>query len=298
MPVQLQEKMEEAIAKAEVLIEALPYVVAFHDKVFVIKLGGRAMTEPSHLSETLQDVVFLSAVGIRPILVHGGSPFINQEARRRGKSPRFVKGLRVTDAETLSIVFEVTEKLNDRIVEEIRAKGGQAEGFHYHSSLCVTARHLSSVKVDAKEVELGFVGEVERVDVGVVKGLCEAQVIPVIAPQALGGDGSLLNVNADQVASYLARQISAEKLVFLSDTHGVMLDPGSEASLASTLHEQQVRRLIQQEVITGGMLPKVQACLESVKAGVKKAHIIDGRISHSLLLEIFTRKGIGTEILA
>lgn len=289
--------MEEAITKAAALIEALPYVIGFRDRVFVIKLGGRAMADRSSLSDTLQDVVFLCAVGIRPVLVHGGGPFISEEMKRRGKSVKFVKGLRVTDEETLAIAFAVTEELNERMVEGIRAKGGQAEGFHYHSSLCVTARPLSGLKVDGEEVKLGLVGQVERVDVGVLKGLCEARVVPVIAPQALGADGSLLNVNADQVASCLARQISAEKLVFLSDTHGVMLEPGNESTLASTLHEQRVGRLIEDKVITGGMLPKVQACLESVRGGVKKAHIIDGRISHSLLLEIFTRKGIGTEIL-
>ncbi len=290
--------MELAISKAEVLIEALPYILTFRSRVVVIKVGGRAMADPAGLVNTLQDVAFLAGVGIHPIVVHGGGPFISEEMKRRGKSPQFIQGLRVTDADTLSIAFAVTQEINERIVAGIREHGGQAEGFHFQSSLCVTAERQPPRKVDGKGVDLGLVGRVVRVNIGLLRGLCEAHVVPVIAPQSRSLEGSLLNVNADEVAARVAQQMLAEKLVLLTDTHGVMREAGDESSLASSLHEDEVEELMGKGVITAGMLPKVKACLEAVKSGVRKAHIIDGRISHSLLLEIFTRKGIGTEIVA
>ena len=290
--------VEEAQRKAGVLIEALPYMQSFRHKTVVVKLGGKAMTDPATTARVLTDIVFLEQVGVRPILVHGGGVFISDEMRRRSVEPRFVSGLRVTDEATIEIAEEVVHNVNEKLVATINDGGGRAVGLCDPKSYAVMARKHPPVRVeDGTEVDLGFVGEVASIDADAIQRLCEGNVVPVIPPLARGPDGQSLNVNADVVASRVAGALSAEKLVFLSDIKGVWTQKGEPASVASSLSESQIRELISAGIISGGMLPKVRASLETLHAGVRKIHIIDGRIPHSLLLEIFTDKGIGTEIV-
>jgi len=280
--------MEEAIQKASVLIEALPYLRAYRGKRIAIKLGGAAMVEPRMLDTFLQDVVFLQTAG----------PLISEEMNRRGLKPKFVKGRRVTDAETLAIVRDVLVRLNEDLVRGIREHGGRAEGLHVHGQSPLVGRRIQIKSENGEPLDLGLVGEVTQVRNILIEGLCTAGIVPVIAPLAKeeGRDG-VLNVNADTVAGRVSAAVVPEKLVVVSDTHGVRTDPHDPESFASTLTEEQIQELVATGVIDRGMLPKVQACIQALDAGVPKAHIIDGRIPHSLLLEIFTDKGIGTQIL-
>jgi acetylglutamate kinase len=290
--------MEDAIAKAKVLIEALPYLKSFDDKIVVIKVGGAALAANGDASDSIQDVVFLQQVGIRPVLVHGGGPHISEEIKKRGGQPRFIQGQRYTDPETMKIVEEILiSHVNVDIVNAVNATGGRAEGMHRHFHNPLMGRRKRLKGPAGEDVDLGLVGEISNVDVEGIKRVCENGVIPVIAPIATGPAGEPLNVNADSAAAAISGALRAEKVVFVSDTHGVRLDPNDESSLASSLTEAQIRELIAKGVISGGMLPKVEACLEAVSKGVKKAHIIDGRLPHSLLLEIFTDRGVGTMIL-
>ena len=290
--------MEEAINKARVLIEALPYIKSFHRKLVVIKLGGSAMEGTGNLDSVLQDVMFMSAVGIRPILVHGGGAAISREMTLRGKRPKFLKGRRITDRETLDVVTEVLQGINQDLVRRIRDMGWNAECLADPAEGLLRAVPRPSVEgPESSRIDLGFVGEVESVETARLKRLCESHMIPVVAPLGLGRDGETYNINADSAASFVAQALPAEKLVFLSDVHGIMRDPADERSLVPTLTEQEAASLISQEVIRGGMVPKVEACIAALEAGVNKAHIVDGRIPHSLLLEIFTNKGVGTQIL-
>ncbi len=290
--------MQEAIKKAGVLIEALPYIQSFHNKTVVVKFGGSAMDVGGDLSNLLTSLVFMSQVGMRPVLVHGGGPMISAEMKRRGKSPVFVKGRRVTDAETLQIAESVLiDAVNCELVESIRRLGGRSVGLHVREHGCLYAEKLFITDDSGKTFDLGFVGRVTRVDVDRVRGFCDAAIIPVIAPLAEDDDGNALNVNADSAASVVAAALGAEKIVFVADVHGIMADANDRNSFLSSVNEEQIARLIDRGVITGGMQPKVEACLEAIRAGVGKAHIIDGNVPHSLLLEIFTDEGIGTEIL-
>jgi len=289
--------MEEAIEKARILIEALPYIRSFRDKIVVVKLGGSAMDSGDALDTVLQDIVFMETVGMRPILVHGGGPEISKEMKRRGLKPKFVKGHRVTDAETIDIVADVLRnKINPDIVSRIKKLGGMAEGVTNEDGKTLRARKKTIV-VDGEEIDLGFVGEMVGVDCGLLFNLCLRGVVPVIAPVAADETGQKLNVQADSVAAFIASQLRPEKIVFLSDTHGIRTDPNDPESFASSLSEQELAELIEKGIIDGGMLPKVEGCLLALQAGVTKAHIIDGRIPHALLLEIFTDKGIGTQIV-
>jgi acetylglutamate kinase len=308
--------MEEAIRKATVLIEALPYLRAYRGKLIAIKLGGAAMTEPSMLDVFLQDVVFLQMAGVLPVIVHGGGPNITEEMSRRGLTATFVKGRRVTDPQTLAIVREVLVGINEELVGGIRTHGGRAEGLHVDGQNALVGRRLQMTDEAGEPIDLGLVGEVTQVRTVLIEGLARAGIVPVIAPLAeevaAGGVGpgtsragarragpapSILNINADTAAGRVAAALIPEKLVVVSDTHGVRIDPEDAESFASTLTREQIENLVARGVIDRGMLPKVQACLEALEAGVPKAHIIDGRIPHSLLLEIFTDRGIGTQIL-
>ena len=290
--------MEEAIRKAAVLIEALPYLRAYRGKRIAIKLGGAAMVDPEMLDVFLQDVVFLQMAGTAPIIVHGGGPLISEEMARRGLEPEFVEGRRVTDAQTLSIARQVLRRVNEDLVRGIREHGGRAEGLHVDGQCPLVGRRLRPRDEDGRTIDLGLVGEVTQVRRVLIEGLCNAGLAPVIAPlvEAEGG-GGVLNVNADTVAGQVAAAVVPEKLVVVSDTHGVRTDPQDPDSFASTLTEAEIQDLVARGVIDRGMLPKVEACIEALDAGVPKAHIIDGRIPHSLLLEIFTDRGIGTQIL-
>ena len=291
--------MEEAIKKAGSLIEALPYIQSFHNKIIVVKFGGSAMDVGGDLSNLLTSLVFMCQVGMRPVLVHGGGPMISAEMKRRGLQPQFVKGRRITDRETLEIAETVlTDVVNRELVESIWKIGGKAVGMHVRQHACLFAEKLFLMDESGEKLDLGFVGKVTSIDTNRVRSFCDAGIIPVIAPLGKDGDGNTLNVNADSAASVIAGHLRAEKIVFVADVHGIMADRNDPNSFLSSVNEEQIADLIRRGVITGGMQPKVEACLEALRSGVKKAHIIDGNIPHSLLLEIFTDKGIGTEIVA
>jgi len=292
-------ELEIARAKAAVLIEALPYLQKFRGRTMVVKLGGAAIGPGGNLADALFSVVFLSQVGVRPVLVHGGGPFITQAMRERGKEPTFVRGQRVTDAETLAIVEDVLiNVVNARLSGQIEALGGSAVGLHSRHGKPLLAERLLGTAEDGSPVDLGFVGRVFSVKTGVINEVLDAGAVPVIAPLAVTLDGQTLNCNADNVAWKVAAELKAEKLVLLSDVPGILRDPTDEATLISTVTTEEVAELERQGVISGGMLPKVDACVRALEAGVSKAHMIDGRVPHALLLEIFTDKGVGTEIFA
>jgi acetylglutamate kinase len=288
---------EEAIRKADVLIEALGYIRKFHGHFTVIKLGGSVMEDPESLRALLVDVVFMQTVGMRPVLVHGGGKAITFEMERAGLHARFVQGRRYTDDATLEIVARVlAEEINADIVRHINKYGGRAAGLHHKTSQCLFGRRLTLPDGKGSQVDLGRVGEVTEVDVPPIENLCLAGVVPVLPSLAEDDDGGLLNVNADTAAAAVAMAMKAEKLVFLTDTSGILMDRNQPGSLIPGLTPDGCRDLIGRGVIDRGMIPKVEACLESLKAGVKKTHIIDGRLRHSLLLEMYTDTGVGTEI--
>jgi len=290
--------LETAKAKAAVLIEALPYLQEFRGRTMVIKFGGAAMEPEGDLSSVLHSVVFLSQAGIRPVLVHGGGQFITQAMEAAGKQPVFIRGQRVTDEETLAIVEEVlTTTVNPRLVRELEALGGRAAGLHSRQGKPLLGEKLLGKAADGSSIDLGFVGRVFSVRTEVINEVLDAQVVPVIAPLAVTLDGQTLNCNADSAAWKIAAELKAEKFVLLSDVPGILRDASDEGSLLSTVTKDEVAELERDGIISGGMLPKVDACVQAVEAGVRKAHMIDGRIPHSLLLEIFTDEGVGTEII-
>ena len=290
--------MEDAIQKAEVLIEALEYIRTFRDRRTVIKLGGSAMEDPEALRATLQDVVFMALVGVRPVLVHGGGKPIDRAMAAAGLQPKKIQGRRVTDDATLEIVIRVLcHEINAGIVSQIRELGGRAVGLHSDAMQALFGEKLMLPGGDGTPIDLGRVGKVTRVDRSLVDDFCAGGVVPVIPSVALDAEGKWLNVNADTAAAAVASELTAEKLVFLSDTPGILADRANPDSLIPCLDAVQCDRLIQQRVIDSGMIPKVEACLVSLRAGVRKTHLIDGRLRHSLLLEIFTASGVGTEII-
>jgi len=293
--------MDEAIRKADALIEALPYIQRFAGRTVVIKFGGSAMENSAVLDDVLEDIVFLATVGIRAVVVHGGGPQISLAMKEAGLSPAFVQGHRVTDADALKVVVRVlVEGISADIVHRIRAFGGRAQSaFREGRSLLRAGKKLLEATVDGsvQQLDVGYVGEVHQVDVGAIIEATADGTVLVVPPIGQDEAGQLYNVNADTAAAAVAAAMHAEKLVFLSNVHGIMAEPGNPHSLLSTVPEGRVEEMIQAGVITGGMLPKVAACVRVLDAGVRKAHIIDGRLPHSLLLEIFTDKGVGTQIL-
>ncbi|MCX7701892.1 MAG: acetylglutamate kinase [Gemmataceae bacterium] len=290
--------MDDAIRKADVLIEALSYILNFRDRRTVIKLGGSAMEDPSALTATLQDVVFMAAVGMRPVLVHGGGKPIDRAMAQAGLRPVKVQGRRVTDPETLAIVVRVLcHEINADMVRQIRDLGGRAVGMHTGPMQALFGEKLWLPGERGEPIDLGRVGRVTRVDRRLIDDFCAGGVIPVIPSVALDGNGEWLNVNADTAAAAVAVALGAEKLVFLSDTPGILADRQDPDSLLPCLDTNQCHDLIRQGIIDSGMIPKVEACLESLRGGVHKTHLIDGRLRHSLLLEIFTDRGVGTEIV-
>jgi acetylglutamate kinase len=290
--------MDDAIRKAEVLIEALSYIRKFRDRLTVIKLGGSATEEADVLEATLQDVVFMETVGMRPILVHGGGKPIDRAMAAAGLKARKIQGRRFTDDETLAIVVRVLlQEINADIVQRIRGLGGRAVGLHSGTLQCLFGEKLFLAAEDGKKIDLGRVGQVNRVDCPLIADFCAAGVIPVIPSVAWDTDGGWLNINADTAAAAVASHLQAEKLVILTDTPGILLEKTNESSLLRTLDPDRCRDLIRRGVIDEGMIPKVEACLDSLRAGVRKTHMIDGRLRHSLLLEIYTDQGVGTEIV-
>jgi acetylglutamate kinase len=290
--------MDDAIRKADVLIEALGYIRTFHDRLTVIKLGGSAMEDADSLRATLQDMAFMATVGMRPIVVHGGGKPIDRAMAAAGLQPRKVQGRRITDEATLEIVVRVLlHEINAGIVRQVRELGGRAVGLHSGPLQCLFGEKLLMTGVDGSEIDLGRVGKVTRVDASLIRDFAAAGVIPVIPSVALDNEGGWLNVNADTAAASVAALVKADKLVMMTDTPGILMDRKNEESLVRNLNAQGCRDLIARGVIDQGMIPKVEACLDSLRDGVGKTHMIDGRLRHSLLLEIYTERGVGTEIV-
>jgi len=283
--------MEEAIKKAEVLIEALPYIKKFHKKTIVIKYGGSILGEEKIRKSVLGDIVFLSFMGLRPVLVHGGGPNISERMRAMGKKTEFVDGMRVTDEETLVVVEEELKRLNDIIIQEISELGVKAVGLNGKDSDIIQAE-----KKKAK-VDLGLVGHIAAIDNQPILDELKKDKLVVVLPMGRGKDKKAYNVNADEAASQIAASLMAEKLVLLTNVKGILRNPDDSNSFLSTLTMGEANDLIGNSIIQQGMIPKVKACIDALLKGVKKTHIIDARIPHALLLEIFTDQGIGTEIV-
>ena len=286
-----QDAMQEYIQKAATLVEALPYIRDFEGKTVVVKYGGSAMENPQLRESTAEDIVLMKFVGMNPVIVHGGGPEINRNLKVHGIEPKFSNGLRVTDEETIRVVeMTLCGATNKDIVALINKAGGNAVGISGKD-----ANLLHAVKyVPADGSDIGFVGKVASVHFGIVTTLCEAGMIPVIAPLATDAEGGTWNINADTAAGEIAAALRAEKLVFLTDTPGVMRDQDDPSSLLHQVNYEEIQELTESGVIAGGMLPKVEACLRALDFGVGRTHIIDGRVPHALLLEIFTAKGLGT----
>lgn len=288
--------MQKVIEKAAVLIEALPYIQSFKDKVVVVKYGGSAMVDNEHAQGVIRDVVFMAAVGMKPIIVHGGGSRITAAMREKGKQAEFVEGMRVTDEESMQIVKEVLLEVNKEIVDVIESFGGK--GACVLNDINAVKHYVVKDNAGVQEkIDIGYVGDIDSVKSDQIKAELAKGVIPVIPPVGVGIDDKHdYNINADLSASAVAMGLKAEKLVFITDVPGIMSDPSDESSLMATLKPDDVDNLIEKGVISGGMLPKIKAGLRAVEAGVHKTHIIDGRLLHSLLLEIFTDKGVGTQI--
>jgi len=290
--------LKDAIQKADVLIEALRWIRQFRDKITVIKLGGSVMEDARALDHLLLDVVFMETVGMRPVVVHGGGAAISRAMEEAGIEPRFVQGRRYTDDRTLEIVERVlAEQINTQIAQRINQLGGRAQSLNFRTINVLFGEPLCLTGPDGKPVDLGHVGRVTRVDRRTVENMCFAGVVPVIPSMCMTEDGRKLNVNADTAATAVAQALRAEKLVYLSDVNGVRRRKDDPDSLIHTLTVAEARRLIEEGVIEAGMIPKVQACLETLDRGVHKVHIIDGRLRHSLLLEVYTSRGVGTQIV-
>ncbi len=292
--------MKKLAEKAAILIEALPYIRSFYGKTFVIKYGGAAQIEETLKSSFAQDIVLLNFIGIHTVIVHGGGPKISKTMEQMGKRPTFIYGQRVTDRETMDIVEMVLAGIiNKEIVNLINQHGGKAVGLSGKDGGLIRAKKkiikkLSPETQTEEIIDLGLVGDVEKVDPSILLTLKEKNFIPVIAPVGYDREGNTLNINADYVASAIAGALRAEKLILLTDVEGIFDEKGN---LISSIKAARAERLIQKEVIKAGMIPKVQACINALKEGTSKTYIIDGRIAHSLLLEIFTKEGIGTEIV-
>jgi len=264
--------MKEAQEKAGILIKALPYIKRFAGKIFVIKIGGSAMKDKDALLSTLTDIVFLDKVGIRPVIVHGGGANISDLMKARGLRPRFIRGRRYTDKQTLAIVEEVLiDTVNKDIVDRLQALGSESVGIHRKSHNVIFARKYTENDENGHTVDFGYVGKVHHIDPGPILELCRDGKIPVIAPLASGDDDETFNCNADDAASKAAEALKAQKLVYLSDVPGICLEPSDESSLASSLNRRQIKELIDKGIISGGMLPKALECLQAIEAGVRKA---------------------------
>lgn len=283
--------MEEAIKKADVLIEALPYIKNFHKKIIVIKYGGSILGEEKIRKGILEDIVFLSFMGLRPVLVHGGGPNISDRMRASGKKTEFVDGMRVTDEDTLVVVEEELQKINDIIVKEISELGAMTIGLN--------GRDKNIIQTEKKQaqIDLGLVGHIININTKPIKEQLDYDKVVVILPMGRGEDSTIYNVNADEATASISAYLKAEKMVLLTNVKGIMRNPDDPNSFISTLTVEEASGLMQDKVIQQGMIPKLSACIDALEHGVKKTHIIDARVPHGLLLEIFTDKGVGTEIV-
>lgn len=283
---------QKYLEKAEVLIEALPYIQRFNRKVIVVKYGGSAMVDEELKRNVIKDVVLLKLVGFKPIIVHGGGKEISRWVGKVGKEAKFVNGLRVTDEETMEIAEMVLGKVNKELVTLVESLGVKAIG--------ISGKDGGLLKVNKKlsqGQDIGYVGDVKEVNPAILNELLEKDFLPIICPVGLGDDFATYNINADDAACAIARAMKAEKLAFLTDIEGVYRDPKDPSSLISELFVNEAKALIENGNVGGGMIPKLQNCIDAIESGVNRVHILDGRIQHCLLLEIFTNKGIGTAIL-
>ena len=282
---------QKYLDKAEVLIEALPYIQRFNRKIVVVKYGGSAMLDDELKKNVIKDVVLLKLVGFKPIIVHGGGKEISRWVGKVGMEPKFINGLRVTDKDTMEIAEMVLAKVNKELVAMVESLGVNAVG--------ISGKDGGLLKCRKKQTEggdIGFVGEVTKVEPKILEDLLEKDFLPIICPIGLGEDYQTYNINADDAACAIAQAVHAEKLAFLSDVEGIYTDPADASTLISELTIQEGKQLIEKGTITGGMIPKLYSCIEAIQAGVSRVHILDGRIPHCLLLEIFTNRGIGTAI--
>ncbi len=283
--------MEEATKKAQVLVEALPYILNFQGKFSVVKYGGSVMRESRLSRVVLEDIVFMSAVGMKVVLVHGGGDRISEALSKKGLKSHFVEGLRYTDAEMIAVIKDVLLSISQELASLIGELGGKAKIVFPEEKV------VKAIKFTLPETDLGLVGEIKEVNRSYFEDICKDPVIPIVPPVAYGADGLFYNINADSAASKIATSLSAVKLVFLTDTQGIMRDKTKSEGLISVLRPFQAKSLIEEGVITSGMVPKVLAGLSAMESGVAKVHLVSGHISHALLLEIFTTQGVGTEIV-
>lgn len=291
--------MEEAIQKADVLIEALQWIRQFRGKVTVIKLGGSVMEDPRAMTHLLLDVVFMETVGMQPVIVHGGGAAISRGMEAAGLVPRFVQGRRYTDDAALGIVEQVLAyEINEQLAAQIEMLGGRARALNFRTTNVLTGERITLSDGNGQPLDLGHVGRVTRVDRQSIRRLCRDGIVPVIPSMCITDNGGKLNVNADTAAMAVAQALQAEKLVFLSDVNGVRRKKDDPDSLLHSLSADEAREMIRSGAIESGMIPKVEACLETLTKGVRKVHIIDGRLRHSLLLEVYTSRGVGTEIVS
>lgn len=282
--------IEQLVEKADILIEALPYIKRFRGKEVLIKYGGSAMLDSEVRENVLHDLVFMNYVGIRPILIHGGGPAITENLKKAGVQSQFVNGLRVTDKATMKVVVETLGEINRKMVQDLVHFGAQAMGLGYEARILNVKKHETNGDV-------GYVGDVVSVNANPIRQLTEADIIPVIYPVGTDKKGEIYNVNADDAAAKIAQAIKVQKIMILTNVRGIMSNQNDPETLIPSLHVNDVETLIAKQVITGGMIPKINACVTALRGKVPKAHIVDGRIKHSLLLEIFTDRGIGTEIV-
>lgn len=288
----MNDNMQQYLEKAQVLIEALPYIQRFNRKIIVVKYGGSAMVDEDLKRQVIEDVTLLKLVGFKPIIVHGGGKEISKWVSKVGMEPQFMNGLRVTDADTMEVAEMVLGKVNKSLVQHVEELGVRAIG--------ISGKDGGLLKVDKKlsdGEDIGFVGEVKEVCADVLYDLLEKDFLPIVCPVGMDDKYNTYNINADDAACAIARAVKAEKLAFLTDIEGVYKDPDDPKTLISELWVEEAQRLMQEGYIGGGMLPKLQNCIDAIESGVSRVHILDGRIPHCLLLEIFTNRGIGTAIL-
>ena len=287
----MNENMQQYLEKAQVLIEALPYIQRFNRKIIVVKYGGSAMVDEALKKQVIEDVTLLKLVGFKPIIVHGGGKEISKWVGKVGMEPQFINGLRVTDADTMEIAEMVLGKVNKSLVQMVEELGVRAIG--------ISGKDGGMLKVEKKYSEgkdIGFVGEVKEVNADIIYDLLDKDFLPIICPVGMDDEFHTYNINADDAACAIAKAIKAEKLAFLTDIEGVYKDPSDSKTLISELRVEEARELMKSGFIGGGMLPKLNNCIDAIESGVSRVHILDGRIPHCLLLEIFTNRGIGTAI--
>lgn len=285
--------MENEILKAEVLVEAIPYIRRFAGSVVVVKYGGSAMVDEALCASVIQDIAMLKYIGLKPVVVHGGGNEITSMLTRLGKKTEFIDGLRITDAETAKIAEMVLSgSIGKSLVEKLQSVGIQAAGISGKDGRTL----LCSRKKDDKERDLGFVGQIDKVDTTLLKTLIDNGFVPVLSPVGVDEESHTYNVNADYAASAVAGALDAQKLIFLTDVEGILKDKDDASTLFSSLTRREALQYIEDEIIVGGMIPKVQCCLDALEKGVQSVHVLDGRVPHTILLEIFTAKGIGTMV--